>query len=71
MSILPTYMSLYAWCPWKREEGIESPGTEVTVVSHHVGYWKFNLAPLKEESVLLTAEPALQQWSSDLSEFLF
>lgn len=38
MSILPTYMSLYAWCPWKREEGIESPGTEVTVVSHHVGY---------------------------------
>lgn len=64
MGILTICMSLalyVSWCPRKREELIESSGTGVTVMSYHVGYWKFNLAPLEEESALLTAESALQQ----------
>lgn len=39
MGVLPTCMSVYqlcAWCPWRLEEDIRSPGTEITVVSCYI-----------------------------------
>lgn len=51
---LHVHMStMYVQCPWWPEEGVRSLGTRLKGdVSHH------ELDPLKEQLVLLTAEPS-------------
>ena len=57
---LPACMYVYhvcAWCLWRPEEGIRSPGTGVTDgCEPPYGYWESNLGPLEEQQVLLKAE---------------
>lgn len=59
------YISLrYAClCPWKPEEGTESPETRVTDSREPLfGYQEWNPGSLKEQQVLLTAELCLWLW---------
>jgi hypothetical protein len=66
LSVLPECMYVYhlhAWCAWKPEEAIRSPGKDATD-SCELSFWCWNLGPLEELPVPLTAEPSLQPWSS-------
>jgi hypothetical protein len=48
---------MYAWCLWRPEEGVRSPGTRVTDGCEPLcGCWE----PLQEQLTRLTAEPSLQ-----------
>lgn len=51
MDVLPAYMSVHhvCMCPWRPEEGTESPGTGVTDgFEPHVGAGNLNPAPEEE-----------------------
>ena len=56
----PVY-HMHAWCFWKPEEGIGSPGAGVTNgCEPPCGCWESNLGPPGEQPVLLTAVLSLQ-----------
>lgn len=64
MTVLPTVMYVYytcVWCPHCLEECIRSPGTIVMNGYEPLcWFWNLNLAPLKEQQMLLTFGPSLQ-----------
>lgn len=49
-----------AWCPIRPGEGVESAGTEDTVVSHRVGVG-IESEPSARAVMLLATEPSLQK----------
>ena len=51
---------MHAWDPQRLEGAIGLSGIGVTVVNCQCGCWRFNPDPLKEQRVLLSAEPTLQ-----------
>jgi hypothetical protein len=60
---LPVCICIYymhAWCPWRSEEGVRCPGTEIIIDGCKLpcGCWELNLGPLSP--VLLASEPFLQ-----------
>ena len=60
MGILPSYISVHAWCPWRSEKGVRPPGTGVTEGCKSLCR-ELNPHPLeKEQPVLLDTEPSLQ-----------
>jgi hypothetical protein len=47
-------------CPWKPEEGIKSPGIQVTAGYELLcGHWESNLGPLEKKPALLIDESSL------------
>lgn len=65
MGIFPVYMSVHntlAWCPWNSEEGVRSPGTEVTNgCKPPCECWQLNVDLPPKPQVLLTAGSSPQQ----------
>jgi hypothetical protein len=43
---------VHAWCPWRPQEGVRSPGTGV---ANSCGCWELSSGPLQE-----TVEPSLR-----------
>jgi hypothetical protein len=63
MSVLSEVYHIWVWCPWRPEEDIGFPESEVTVGCAPLGgHWECNSGPLPllEQWVLLTTEPSLQ-----------
>jgi hypothetical protein len=63
---------LYAWCPWRPEEGIRSPGTGVADDCEPLcGYWELNPGPFEEYTVFLTMDPSLQLLDQLVKRFIY
>lgn len=57
---------VYAWYPWRSEEGTGYPGTGIMdSYESPCGCWESNSDPLQQQQVLLTTEPSL--WLPRLS----
>lgn len=53
---------MHAWCLGRSEEGIGSPGIEVTQGRElPCGSWEKDLGPVQEQSMILSVEASLQQ----------
>lgn len=48
---------MYSWCPQRPEEGVESSGTRVVDVSHHVGAGNGTLASARATSICHVSGP--------------
>ena len=58
-------------CPQRPEEGIGSPGTEVTDnCKPPCGCWELNSGLLEDQPVLSTAEPSLQSETPEVQKVL-